>query len=135
MERDLLSVLSPMAGRPFTVSRSSVFCGTMEKAQRLLNRSPWDSHPLLLASKATHQKFTHFQMTTLQVLENNNLVPLQTSLLLATRPQFLQNGKNRAIPDYLLYMPSASDRGCDHLQIPCICIADRETAAQGIEIT
>ena len=58
-------------------------------------------------------------MTALQVLENNNLVPLQTSLLLVTRPQFLQNGKNRAILEYLLYVPSALDRGCDNLQIPC----------------
>lgn len=41
------------------------------------------------------------------MLENNNLVPLLTFLLLVTRLQFLQKGENLAIPEYLVRMPTA----------------------------
>ena len=103
----------------FNVREQCVLWNNTEMAPLLLNRSPWDSHPPLLVLQATHQKFTHFLVTALQMLENNSLVPLQNSLLFVTRPQCLQKGKHSAILEYLLHMPSALDRSRDNLQIPC----------------
>lgn len=73
-------------------------------------------------------------MTTLQMFENNNLVPLQISLLLVMHPQFLQKAKNLAILEYLFYMPSGLYPGFYRLfKFPVIIhITDRETEAQGI---
>lgn len=108
-----------VTGAYFFVKQGILWNG-MESAQILSKGNPCDSHPLLLASKATHKKFAHFHMTTLQIFENNNLVPLQTSLLV-TQPEFLQNGENLAILDYLLntYAKCFIAKVLPHLQIPC----------------
>lgn len=94
-------LLRPVVTDTHSFPEQRVLCDSMESAQFLLNRSPCDSHPLLLASKATCRKFTLFPMTTLWVFEHNNLVPLQTSLLLVMHPQFRQKLKNLAILEYL----------------------------------
>lgn len=108
------------------VMEQCVLWNNTEMAHLLWNRSPWDS-PLLLVLQATHQKFTHFLMTALQMLENSSLVPLQNSLLFVTHPRRLQKGKLPAILEYLLHMPSALDERRDNLQIPC----DRSHCRQG----
>lgn len=95
----------PHGDRYLLFLEQCVLWNSMELAQLLLNRSPCDSHPLLLASRATHEKFTHFHMTTLQGFENNNLVPFQSSLFLVIPPRSLQKAKNLAILGYVC-MPS-----------------------------
>lgn len=119
----------------YSFVKQGVLWNSMESAHILLNRNSWDSHPLLLASKATHKKFTHFHMTTLQIFENNNLVPLQTSLLLVTQPEFLQNGENLAILDYLLntYANALFPGFYIISKFPVIIhITDRDSDTQGI---
>lgn len=113
-ERELLSCLLPTAGISFTMSLTGgdrcpqsfteqcALWNSMESAQFLLNRSSWDSHPLLLASEASHKKFTHFYMTALQMFANNNLLPLQTPFSWEHNLRSPEEGRNLTILDCLL---------------------------------
>lgn len=120
----------------FNIMEQCVLWNKTETAHLLSNRSPWDSHPRLLVLQATHQKFTHFLMTALQMQEKNSLVPLQNSLLFVTHPQCLQKGKHPAILDYLFVCQVLQIEGVIIFRFPVIIhIADRETEAQGIKVT